>query len=248
MPLYYDNMALSNKEIRLFAATITAAGMIIGLLFYNSPMAGFLTVMALISLFPRYRKSIIEKRKSELLIQFRDMLYSVSAAVSTGRNMEQALEESISFWEGTYNENDYIMQELKYMTGRIKNGNEKDVEVLADFAARSGLEDIGDFVSVYESCRSTGGNLVNAINRATTIIGDKITLEKELKTLMAQKVFESRIVAGAPFILTLMLRVVSPEYLEPMFETYQGKIIITFALVLMAGALMMMERINDIEI
>ena len=152
MPLYYDNMALSNKEIRLFAATITAAGMIIGLLFYNSPMAGFLTVMGLISLFPRYRKSITEKRKSELLIQFRDMLYSVSAAVSTGRNMEQALEESISFWEGTYNENDYIMQELKYMTGRIKNGNEKDVEVLADFAARSGLEDIGDFVSVYESC------------------------------------------------------------------------------------------------
>ena len=162
--------------------------------------------------------------------------------------MTQALEESVTFWEATYKESDYIMQELKYMTGRIRMGNEKDVEVLRDFSIRSGLEDVADFVNVYESCRNTGGNLVQAINRATVIIGDKITLEKELKTLMAQKAFESRIVAGAPFLLMLLLRVVSPDYLTPMFETSQGRIITTFALGLMAGALIMMERINKIEI
>ena len=162
--------------------------------------------------------------------------------------MLQALEESITFWEATYKENDFIMEELKYMTGRIRTGNEKDVDVLKDFAERSGLQDVADFVSVYESCRSTGGNLITAINRATVIIGDKISLEKELQTLMAQKAFESRIVACAPFLLMILLRIASPEYLNPMFETSQGRIITTLALTLMVAALLMMERINRIEI
>ena len=178
MPLFYDNMGLSNKEIRIFSATITAAGMVTGLLFYNSPAAGFLIVLALTALFPTYKKRTAERKKAELLLQFRDMLYSISASVSLGRSMAQALEESITFWDATYKESDYIMQELKYMTGRIKNSNERDIEVLKDFAVRSGLTDISDFVSVYESCRTTGGNLVQAINRATAIIGDKISLEK----------------------------------------------------------------------
>ena len=94
----------------------------------------------------------------------------------------------------------------------------------------------------------TGGDLVQGINRATTIIGDKITLERELKTLMAQKIFESRIVALAPFAMVLFLRIMSPEYLEPLTTTQGGRVITTFALGLMAVALVMMERINKIEI
>lgn len=248
MPLYYDSMDLSDKEIRIFAVCATGAGMSLGLLFYDSPVAGLITSLLLVLFFPAYKKRLVEKRKGELLIQFRDMLYSVSASVSAGRNMEQAMEESISFWSATYTEEDYIIKELKYMTGRIKSSNEKDTVVLRDFAERSGLEDVADFVSVYESCRSAGGNLAQAINRATTIIGDKITLDKELNNLMAQKVFESRVVTGAPVVLMLFLRLASPEYLEPMFTTEQGRMITTFALLLMAGALIMMERINHIEI
>ncbi len=134
------------------------------------------------------------------------------------------------------------------MTAQIKEGNQKDVEVLRGFAARSGLEDAVDFVTVYESCRMTGGDLPGAINRATAIIGDKITLERELKTLMAQKVFESRIVMAAPVVIVMVLRAVSPEYLTPLTQTSQGRIVMTFALGLMATAVVMMERINNIEI
>lgn len=248
MEKYSGSPALSGSEIRRFAAGAAVAGMITGLLFYGSPIAGFLLAIGFICFFPSYRKTLLEKKKSERLVQFRDMLYSISSSVSAGRTMAQALEESMDFWKATYSPDDYIMRELRQMTARIREGNEKDVTVLRDFAERSGLEDAADFVAVYENCRMTGGNLPVAISRATTVIGDKITLEKELKTLMAQKIFESRIVALAPFMIVILLRIISPEYLVPMTETTEGRLVMTLALGLMAAALIMMERINDIEI
>ncbi len=248
MPIYYDNRVLSSRKLRSITVKITALGMTTGILFYDSLIAGFSLTVLLSFLFPKYKKTAIENEKNRLLIQFRDMLYSVSSSVSSGRTMGQALEESIDFWRSTYEEKDYIMRELRYMTGQIRNSNERDTVVLMDFAKRSGLDDIMDFVRVYESCKGTGGNMQQAINRAATIIGDKINLERELTTLMSQKIFESRVVASAPFAIVLLLRIVAPEYLAPMIETSSGKIIITFALGLMVIAFIMMERINSIEI
>lgn len=248
MPIYYDSMDLSADEKLKFAMGALTLGMITGILFYDSAFAGILLSACCGISFPRYRQAQREKKKGQLLIQFRDILYSISSAVSSGRTVAGAMEESVDFWKATYEDTDYIMQELRYMNGRIREGGEKDVDVLRDFAQRSGLEDVSDFVSVYESCRHSGGNLPLAINRATSIIGDKITLERELKTMMTQKVFESRIVALAPFAIILLLRIMSPEYLEPMTATGEGRFITTFALGLMAVSLIMMERINRIEI
>lgn len=76
------------------------------------------------------------------------------------------------------------------MLKRMQQGGEDELPVLRDFAMRSGLADIADFVNVYEICRASGGDLARAMNRAATIIGDKIQLEAELKTMMAQKAFE----------------------------------------------------------
>lgn len=248
MPIYYDSMDLSTTEKQRFVIAALALGMTTGMLFYDSPVAGIFLTLSCGFYLPRYRQNIREKKKAQLLLQFRDLLYSISSSVSAGRTVAQAMEESVDFWKATYEENDYIMKELTYMNGRIEKSGEKDIDVLRDFAARSGLGDISDFVSVYESCRLTGGDLPRAINRATTIIGDKITLERELKTLMAQKIFESRIVSIAPFVMVLMLKIMSPDYLEPMTATQGGRVITTFALGLMAVALVMMERINKIEI
>jgi tight adherence protein B len=162
--------------------------------------------------------------------------------------MSQALEESIIFWQGTYSESDMIMQELKSMICRIRESNTEDIEVLRDFAGRSGLSDVEDFVDVYENCKGTGANLIQAINRAAVVIGDKITLEKELHMLMAQKRFESRVVMSSPFAVLMFLKIMSPEYLLPLTSTSQGMAVSTAALILIVTASFMMERVTRFEI
>lgn len=233
------------------AAVLTvslAAGTVTGWLFYDRLQLGLCISGALFFMTkPRYMRWQLQRRKRILLLQFRDVLYSISSAVSVGRSMAQALEESMDFWKGTYDEKDLIMRELAAMVRQMKEGNARDLDVLKDFAGRSGLQDILDFVMVYENCRTSGADLVKAIDRATGIIGDRIDLERELHMLMAQKQFEGRIIMISPFALLLFLKISSPGFLEPLTASSAGMMVSTAALGLVAASVLLMERVNQFE-
>ena len=231
-----------------FSAAVAAAGIFIGKLYYDSYTVGLIITILLAFYYPKYSQKIEKRRKNELLIEFRDLLYSISSSVSTGRNMKQALRESKEFWKDTYDDNSLIMTEVNHMLARMENSNENDIDCLRDFAEKSGLQDVSDFVSVYESCKETGGDLASAIARATTLIGDRISMESELNVLLAEKRLEGRIVAAAPFLMVLMTRLMSPGYMSVMTGNLKGVIISSFALLLTAASILMIERINEIEL
>lgn len=247
MSVDYGKWDLSIKDVLILTGLFLSAGMAVGWLFYDSLAAASAISVLGLFLVPFYKKWKIELRRQALLLQFRDVLYSIASSISVGRSMSQALEESIDFWKGTYSDEDMMINELQYMVRCMKESNTSDVAVLQNFAQRSGLTDAVDFVRVYESCKGSGANLVQAVNRAALVIGDRITLERELKMLMAQKKFESRIVMGSPFAVLLLLKFLSPEYLQPLTETSQGRLISTFALFLIGLACLMMERVTRFD-
>lgn len=247
MSINYGKWDLSAEDVLLLLGGGTAVGLVAGWLFYDSLLLGAAVGALCFAFTPKYRSWRIQRRQRELLLQFRDVLYSVSSSISVGRSMSQALEESIHFWEGTYSERDLMMAELAAMVRKIRESNESDVVVLRDFAQRSGLPEVADFVGVYENCKGSGANLIQAVNRAAMVIGDKITLERELHMLMAQKRFESRIVMGSPFVVLLFLKIFSPDYLLPLTSSSQGRLISTLALALIAAACLLMERVNRFE-
>lgn len=243
----YASWDLSAKDILVVVSYSVIAGLAIGLLFYDSLRAGLGISVFFFFTKSRYGNFLAKKRREELLLQFRDILYSIASSVAVGRNMAQALEESIEFWKHTYEEAD-IMVELRGMVRKIKESNESDVEVLWDFAQRSGLKDVEDFVCVFETCRDSGADLIKAVDHSAAMIGDKIKLEKELHSLMAQKLFEGRIIALAPFAILLFLRLVSPQYLAPLTQSVNGYMVSTAALLLIFVALLLTERIHKIEV
>lgn len=248
MPEDYGKWVLSIKEVLVLLLLVLTGGTAVGWLFFDSLTVGAAAGVLCLFFLPKYKNWRIDKRRRELLLQFRDLLYSAASSVSVGRSMTQALEESLTFWKGMYDENDLIILEVRNMLKRITVSNENDVEVLKDFARRSGLPDVADFVSVYECCKSSGANLVQAINRAATVIGDRIELEKELHTMMAQKQFESRIVMASPFLLLLFLKLLSPEYLLPLTASAEGRGVSLLSLGLIGTACLMMERVTKVEI
>lgn len=248
MPIFYDNISLSIKEKLVFISVICTLGLGLGLLFYESIKAGICLTLLFSLTLPKYKMMLVNQRKSKLLMQFRDVLYSLSSSIYAGRSMTKALQEAKEFCESTYKSTDYILIELNYMNRCITNGLEEDKTVLRDFAKRSGLADIDDFVSVYESCKLTGGNLPQTINRAISIIGDKIGLEHEIKSLLSQKIFEGRIVGVAPIVVVGFVKMSSPEYFSPMVYTEDGKILATLALVLLGVGLLIIEGVKKIDI
>lgn len=245
--IYFEHNISAGKLLAIKLAIILL-GIIIGWMFYNNIFIGLLLGIFLSPLRKVFIHEHIQKKKNTLLIQFKDLVYSLSAAVGSGRSLKQGLEESLEFWEDTYDENDYIIIELKNMKKRMEEANETDISLLRDFAYRSGIQDIYDFVSVCEICKESGGDFARAIIKAGDVISEKITIERELEVIVSQKKFEGRIVGLAPFVLIFFIKLLSPSYIAPLYETPSGIIVSTMAIGLIVAGWLFIEKLNRIDI
>ena len=244
----YTDYSLSKDEAKKFYIFSSLALFLTGMLFYKSVILAAIIVLAVIPVKRYYTKIIGEKRRRELTVQFKDFLYSVSASFSTGRHMTSALQEAYENLILIYKEDDMIMMEIKYMRDRIINNKESEEFVLTDFASRSGIEDIANFTDVYFTCRSTGGDIQKVVNEAASVIADKIDIEKEINTITAQKKYEARILTFIPLVLIAFLQLTSPDYIDPLYTTIQGRFIMTGSIAMIAVAFMWSMKITEIKV
>lgn len=228
----------------VFFVLLSAAGF----LFYGVLYFGIVLPFFYKKLMELYCGKKAQQRRDRLLLQFRDFLYSLSASFATGRHMSDAMEEAEGTLAEIYGAESDMTREVGYMLRRVRETGETDLDALTDFAERSYLEDVANFVQVFSACRETGGNLIQAVNSAAEVICDKINIETEIRTMVAQKKLEGRIIAIMPAAVILFLQIVSPEYLQIMYRTFAGRILMTLALVAAVFAFVIIERITDIEV
>lgn len=230
IPKSYSNYELSQEEKRKFLIICGIGLFAVAYLFYHSLLLSFLfSCFAYPGLKP-YRSYLVEKRRTELKEQFRDVLYSVSASSATGRQMPEALFEAAQNMKLIYRADSLIVRELEHMVKRLYEFRESEEEILKDFAVRTGVEDISDFVDIYLTCRETGGDFISVLTKASEIIADKIAIEQEIHTITAQKQFEAKILTAIPFVIIIFLQLTSPEYLAALYEGVTGRLLMTLAL------------------
>ncbi|MEL7654598.1 MAG: type II secretion system F family protein, partial [Bacillota bacterium] len=184
----------------------------------------------------------------ELKEQFRDVLYSISSSVAAGRQMTEALFEAEKNARLIYKEDSFIVLELSYMAKRIHEYREPEEEILKDFALRTSIQDISDFVDVYLTCRETGGDMIKVLTKASEVIMDKITIEKEINTITSQKRYEAKILTAIPIIIILFLQIISPDYLAVLYEGIQGRCIMTAALAGIGLAYLWSMKLTNIQV
>jgi len=243
--LYYE---LNFREKIRFLILCGLGLLIIAYLFYHSILLSLLfSCLAYPGLGP-YRSYLTEKRRKLIKEQFRDVLYSISSSVSTGRQMPEALLEAEQSMKLIYKEDSLIVLELNNMVKRLNEYRESEEEILKDFASRTGIEDITDFVDIYLTCRETGGDFIKVLTKASEIIMDKITIEREIRTITVQKQFEAKILTAIPLIILLFLQLVSPDYLSAMYEGIKGRILMTLALICLGLSYFWSMKLTKIEV
>jgi tight adherence protein B len=162
--------------------------------------------------------------------------------------MAEAIGEALINMREIYPKGAPIIVELELMARRMGSGGESDRDVLFDFAKRSGSEDARIFADVYYTCLITGGDLVGVVNRTAEVIIEKMTIRREIETLMAQKKYEAKLLTAVPFLILLYLRFSSPAYLSQLYNTAGGLCIMAAALAALAIAFFWSGKIMDIEI
>ncbi|MGV8146188.1 MAG: type II secretion system F family protein [Alkaliphilus sp.] len=244
----YDNYIMNTQEKVVNILLAAFFIFVTGLIFYRSIFFSLMiTPFALF--YPKIRKkAIIKERRKTLTLQFKDALYSISSSLSAGKSVENAFVDTLKDQQILHLQKDtYIIIELKHILAKVAM-NQTIEETLEDFAKRSKIEDIKDFADVFIICKRTGGNLIDAIKNSSKIISEKIEFRQELNNLLAQKKFEQKLLSIIPVLLILTLSWAASDYMDPIFATPAGKIVMTIALILISVGHAISKKIIDIEV
>lgn len=244
----YNVYVMSVKE-KVFYSLFAAIGLwLLGYIFYRSvPLS---CILALLSLkFPKYQTQVLlKKRKQKLNQQFKDMLYSLSSAVSAGNSVERGFALALEDMMNQYADpNAYIVKELELIVSKLSLGQNIE-EILLDFGQRSGLEDIVTFANIFEISKRTGGNLVRIIRQTTDTIADKIEIELEIDTMLSGKKMEQKVLVAMPIFLVFVLTQTTDGFMTPIFTTFGGRIVATLALIMIGISYLWSKKITDIQV
>jgi len=192
---------------RLTAAALgIGAGVLVGYVFFNLWMvAVVLSVVGAIVLQEPYRNFLRKRRLKKLLLEFKDLLETLTSSYSAGQTTVQAFADAKNEMTDLYGEQSDIVTELNMINaGLLHNYNIEDL--LLNFATRSGLDDVDSFASVFEVCNRKGGNLKQIVAETRSVINDKIEIEMEIQTMVAASRNELNIMMVMPFIIMLAMR------------------------------------------
>ena len=219
----------------------------LAILFYDTPAAALFLIPLGILLIRNDLRQAQEKRMTELKKAFRECLLCVSGGLSAGYSPENAFRRSAAELQMLYGEEADMVKELKLMEHRLDRNENLEV-ILADFAYRSGLEEAKNFSDVFRYAKRSGGNLNRILSSAADQIGDKIEVDRQIRTVTAGKRMEQQILNVIPIGICAYLRITSPGYLDVLYRNPTGIAVMTVCLGIYAAAYFISERIVAIEV
>lgn len=239
-------LKLTKKETIMNLAIISVVVLVVGKLFYGSLVAGVILLPLVAPIFLLRKKKILDKKKEEMEKQFKDMLVSVSDALSTGYSMENALKESYRDLVNIYGYDSEICQELRLVLSRIKL-NISVEKALEDFANRTDIENAKTFSQIFSVAKQTGGNIRDIIKDVTDDIVLKQVVKDEIVVAISEKKMEQNIMTVIPIFLIVYVNMSSKGFLDIMYNTLMGKIVMTVCLAVYVAAYFWSERIMSME-
>ncbi|MEQ8174815.1 MAG: type II secretion system F family protein [Syntrophomonadaceae bacterium] len=239
-------MSTREKVIAIIVAALCI--FVVAYIFYKNIYISL--VMCLLSYFaPRFRRQqLLNKRKEQLTMQFKQALYSLGSSLSAGRSVENSFKAVVEDLRLLFSDpNTFIIREFQAINRRVENGEPIEVGLI-DFGERADIEDIYNFVDVFVTCKRMGGNLADVIRRTSNIIGDKLQTQQDIAVMMAQKKFEARALMIAPVAMVGLMAWSSPDYMAPLYSLGIGPIIMTISLAAMGLVFWVVHRIMNIKV
>ena len=179
---------------------------------------------------PIYKNSRLKKRQDKLRKQFRDMMESLSASLSSGSNVLNAFNSALIDLKMQYTESDYIIIELQEIIDCM-GSNVNAEEAMHFFGERSGIEDIQTFADVFEICYRRGGDMKRIVRRTYDVISDKMAINDEIETKLTSNKMQHNAMSVMPIAVVALLRVTNASFAES-FATVQGVLVNTVAIVI----------------
>ncbi|MDF2534660.1 MAG: kinase [Bacillales bacterium] len=180
-------------------------------IFFQSIIASLIVGIVLGFLFlPFYQSFLLKKQREKLLLQFTDLLDSLSNSYSAGKNTMGAFRDSLNDLIHQHGNQAMIVVEVNIIVLGLEN-NFTIEELLLNYSDRCNLDDVKSFVDTFIICNRSGGNLKSVVMESRNILSDKIEIGMEIETAIIEKKNELNIMLFMPLIVVAMLGTLGSE-------------------------------------
>lgn len=196
-----------------------------------------------------YLKTQIEKgkkRRDRLEAEFQDCMLSLSANLRAGCSVEHAFLEVLPDMEAIYGKESLMAKELRQIRKGLSN-NASLEKLLYELGARSATESIREFGEVFSIARVSGGDMPGILTSTAELIGDKITLRKQLQVMISGRKLEQNVMSVIPFFLVIYIEVANKGFFDVLYQEWFGRFIMTGCLIVYLVAFAWAQRICRIN-
>jgi tight adherence protein B len=197
---------------------------------------------------PRYW---VNRRKSKRLNAFNDHLADtitlVANALRAGASFLQAIELVVRETQPP------ISTEFNRVIREVNLGLPFE-QALSNMVRRVRSDDLELMTTAITIQHQVGGNLAEILDSIAFTIRERIRIKGEIRTLTAQQRMSGYVVAGLPIFLVVILSVIAPTFMEPMFGPPEivgiplGVIILALGGIMMIIGFLAIRKIVDIEV
>lgn len=216
-------------------------------LFYNTWVAAIMLIPVSIFYLHQWREDYCHKKEQEFREQFQNGMQILSSSLKAGYSVENAVRATEKDLRPLYPEDSRIRREFNRMIHEL-DMNLTAEQVLKDMAERIRQEDVDNFVMVFATAKRTGGDSISILKNTVQMIGEKIEVEREIQTLLAAKKLEFNVMCIIPLGMVLYMRMAFPEFLNVLYGSIVGVILMSVCLVVYGFAWRLGTRMVQIEV
>lgn len=171
----------------------------------------------------------LRRRKRQYEKGFYELLQSMLPSLQAGYSLENASKTAYRELREMNGESHALVEQMAL----VVHGLEVHIpveELFREMAFATDSEDIRQFAVILEILKNMGGNSVEVLRNSMIRIQKKMETREEIRTLLSGKIYEKNLMLLMPFFLMIYLRISNGSYLELLYHTIPGRLLMTITL------------------
>jgi tight adherence protein B len=232
---------LSSAEFLSLTFVAALLGAMIGAVFLGH-FALVLILAIIAAMAPNSVLAVLARRRFDRLhAQLPDILMILASSIRSGHSFLQALDMAAK------EAGEPGSSEFARLVAEVRLGRSVE-EAISAMADRIGSDDFKWAVLAINVQREVGGNLAELLDGVAETLRERDTLRRQVDVLSTEGRLSIYILAALPILLALYLARVNPEYIELLFSTSIGRVLLAVAGGLLVVGYLWMKRTVKIDV
>lgn len=168
--------------------------------------------------------------------QLPDLLITIAASLKAGHSFRHAIQAVVD--EGA----EPIARELQRVLTETRLGRPMD-DALAEMGDRIGSKNLSFVLNAVTIQRQIGGTLAALFDMVAETVRQRQQFTRKIRSLTAMGRMSAYVLAGLPVGVALLISVISPSYMEPLWHTTTGHALVAGALGMMAIGSLLLRKV-----